>query len=65
MQEVLITADCATEQIDLSLREIMITRQDWAILQDLRKLFEIFVHSTKMLQASTYPTLKSSDDQED
>ena len=35
----------------------MITRPDWAILQDLLKLFEIFVHPTKKLQALTYPTL--------
>ena len=57
IQEAPITAVCATQQIDLSVCEILITQQDWAILRDLLKLFEIFVHPTKKLQASTYPTL--------
>jgi hypothetical protein len=56
-QEALITAVCATQQIDLSVREIMLTQGDWVVLRDLLKLFVIFAHPMKKLQASTYPTL--------
>ena len=52
-----ITAVCATQQIDLSVRSIALTPTDWALTKDLRELFSVFAHPTKKLQASTYPTL--------
>jgi hypothetical protein len=57
MQESPITAVCASQTIDLSVREIMLTQGDWLILHKLHEFFMIFVHPTKKLQASRYPTL--------
>jgi hypothetical protein len=42
-----ITAVCASQTIDLSVREIMLTQTDWAILHKLHEFFLIFVHPTK------------------
>jgi hAT family C-terminal dimerisation region len=57
MQEEAINAVCASQQIDLSVRNIKLTDSDWVILHHLLKLFEIFIHPSRKLQASTYPTL--------
>jgi hypothetical protein len=57
IQEEAINAVCASQTIDLSVRDIMLTHEDWTIINCLFKLFEIFVHSTKKLQSSTYPTM--------
>jgi hypothetical protein len=57
MQESPITAVCASQTIDLSVRDIMLTQNDWTILHKLHKFFLIFIHPTKKLQASKYPTL--------
>jgi hypothetical protein len=35
----------------------MLNQSDWTILHKLHEFFQIFVHPTKKLQASTYPTL--------
>jgi hypothetical protein len=56
-QEEAINAVCASQQVDISVRSIKLTDGDWAILHYLLKLFEIFVHPLKKLQASTYPTM--------
>jgi hypothetical protein len=56
-QEEAINAVCASQQVDISVRSIKLTDSDWAILHYLLKLFEIFVHPSKKLQASTYPTM--------
>jgi hypothetical protein len=56
-QEAPITAVCTTQQIDISVRDIMLTPQDWELLQEIIDLFEIFVHPSRKLQGSTYPTL--------
>jgi hypothetical protein len=56
-QEEAINAVCASQQIDLLVRNIKLTDNNWLILYNLVKLFEIFVHPLKKLQASTYPTL--------
>jgi hypothetical protein len=56
-QESPITAVCASQTIDLSIREIMLTQTNWAILHKLHEFFLIFVHPTKKLQAARYPTL--------
>jgi hypothetical protein len=57
MQESLITAVYASQTLDLSVREIMLTQNDWVILHKLHEFFMIFVRSTKKLQAARYPTL--------
>jgi hypothetical protein len=56
-QESPITAVCASQTIDLSVRDIMLNQSDWVILHKLHEFFQIFVHPTKKLQASMYPTL--------
>jgi hypothetical protein len=56
-QEEAINAVCASQTIDISVREIKLTHEDWIIIHHLLKLFEIFVYATKKLQASTYPTM--------
>jgi hypothetical protein len=57
LQEALITAVCATQRIDISVQDIMLTPQDWELLQEIINLFEIFVHPSRKLQGSTYLTL--------
>ena len=57
MQESPIMAVCASQTIDLSVRDIMLSQNDWTILHKLNEFFMIFVHPTKKLQASQYPTL--------
>ena len=49
MQESPITAVCASQTIDLSVRDIMLTQNDWTILHKLHKFFLIFIHPTKKL----------------
>jgi len=56
-QEEAINAVCASQQIDILVRTIKLTDSDWAIIHHLLKLFEIFVHPSRKLQASTYPTM--------
>ena len=52
-----ITALCASQQMDPSMRDIQLTSEDWAILEKLKRLFEIFVKPSTLLQATDYPTL--------
>ena len=52
-----ITAVCSTQEIDLSLKPLMLTPEDQQLLQEILDLFEIFVRLTRKLQASFYPTL--------
>src|SRR5256885_2113763 len=56
-QEVPIIAVCATQQIDMSVREVIPIQDDWGILRQLLKFLENFTQATKRLQATTYPTL--------
>jgi hypothetical protein len=49
MQESLITAVCASQTVDLSVCDIMLSQNDWTILHKLQKFFLIFVHLTKKL----------------
>jgi hypothetical protein len=55
--QVPITALCASQQLDISMRNIALIAIDWATLHDLLKLFHIFVRLTEKLQGSSYPTL--------
>lgn len=52
-----ITAVCATQTFDLSMREIALTSEDWTIIQGLEDLFKIFLSPSQKMQASAYPTL--------
>ncbi|KFY94740.1 hypothetical protein V498_03750, partial [Pseudogymnoascus sp. VKM F-4517 (FW-2822)] len=52
-----ITAICATQQMDLSMRDIALTPEDWITLHALQNFFYIFVKPSQKLQASVYPTL--------
>jgi hypothetical protein len=52
-----ITAICATQQMDLSMRDIALTPEDWITLHALQNFFYIFVKPSQKLQASLYPTL--------
>jgi hypothetical protein len=56
-QEEAINAVYASQQIDISVRSIKLTDGDWIILHHLLELFKIFVHASRKLQASTYPTM--------
>jgi hypothetical protein len=52
-----ITALCASQQLDLSIKDIALTAIDWKTLEDLSHFFYIFIRPTQKLQASSYPTL--------
>jgi hypothetical protein len=52
-----ITAICATQQMDMSMRDIALTPEDWNTLHALQNFFYIFVKPSQKLQASLYPTL--------
>ena len=56
-QETPITALCASQTMDPSMKEIRLTEQDWQVLKDTQKLFAIFVKPTIQLQAPEYPAL--------
>lgn len=52
-----ITAVCATQEFDLSVKQLMLSATDWLLLNSLLKLFIIFVHPSKKLQGNIYPTM--------
>src|ERR1700722_15818042 len=52
-----ITAVCATQNFDQSMKELILTSEDWLLLQEVVKLLNIFVRPSKRLQGSVYPTL--------
>lgn len=54
-----ITAHCASQSLDLSMRQIQLTEKDWDVLVDLEQLFKIFVKPTRQMQASNYPALSA------
>ena len=56
-QEEAINAVCASQTIDILVQAIKLTDRDWVVLNHLLKLFEIFVHPSRKLQASTYLTI--------
>ena len=55
--EVPITAHCASQTLDFSMRDIALSPADWKVLHDLKEMFEIFDKPTKLLQGSIYLTL--------
>ena len=52
-----IQAVCAVQDYDLSVKAIELTLSDWAILNDILKLFAIFVWPSKKLQEEKYLTM--------
>jgi hypothetical protein len=52
-----ITAICATQEMDISMRDIALMPEDWQMLRSLEAFFLIFVSPSQKLQASQYPTL--------
>jgi hypothetical protein len=52
-----ITAHCASQTLDMSMRDIQLTSPDWLQLAELRELFLIFVRPSTKMQGSQYPTL--------
>ena len=54
---VLIQAVCAVQDYDLSVKAIKLTLGDWIILNNILKLFAIFVRLSKKLQGERYLTM--------
>ena len=52
-----ITALCASQTMDVSMKDIALTTADWQLLEDLREFFLIFVKPATKLQSSVYPSL--------
>jgi hypothetical protein len=52
-----IQAVCAVQDYDLSVKAIELTLGDWVILNDIHKLFAIFVRPCKKLQGGKHPTM--------
>src|SRR5277367_3666935 len=52
-----IQAVCAVQDYDLSVKVLELTLSDWMILNDILKLFAIFVRPCKKLQGEKYPTM--------
>lgn len=52
-----ITAVCSTQKLDISMKDIALTSNDWAIIEALERLFLIFLKPSRRLQSDSYPTL--------
>jgi hypothetical protein len=52
-----IVAICASQQMDPSMREIIITASEWQILRSLELFFKIFKEAAEQVQGDNYPTL--------
>jgi hypothetical protein len=52
-----ITAVCTTQQLDISMKDIALTAEDWATIKALELLFLIFLKPSRRLQSDSYPTL--------
>ncbi|KFX93411.1 hypothetical protein O988_06834 [Pseudogymnoascus sp. VKM F-3808] len=44
-------------QLDISMKDIALTSNDWAIIEDLERLFLVFLKPSRRLQSDSYPTL--------
>jgi hypothetical protein len=55
--QVPIQAVCAIQEYDLSVKVLELTPGDWIILNDILRLFTIFVRPSKKLQREKYPTM--------
>ena len=52
-----IQAVCAVQDYDLSFKALELILKDWMILNDILKLFAIFVRPSKKLQGEKYPIM--------
>ena len=52
-----ITAVCSTQKLDISMKDIALTSNDWAIIEALERLFLVFLKPSRQLQSDSYPTL--------
>ncbi|KFY06197.1 hypothetical protein V491_08791, partial [Pseudogymnoascus sp. VKM F-3775] len=52
-----INALCASQTMDLSMRDIIITSIEWQVLHGLKAFLKIFVKPAEQVQADNYPTL--------
>ncbi|KFY67389.1 hypothetical protein V496_01580 [Pseudogymnoascus sp. VKM F-4515 (FW-2607)] len=52
-----ITAVCSTQKLDLSMKDISLTTDDWAIIKALERLFLVFLKPLRRLQSDSFPTL--------
>ena len=52
-----ITIVCSTQKLDISMKDIMLTSNDWAIIEALEQLFLVFLKLSRQLQSNSYPTL--------
>ena len=52
-----ITAVCTTQQLDMSMKDIALTAEDWVTIKSLELLFLIFLKPSRRLQSDSYPTL--------
>lgn len=57
LMEAPITALCASQTLDTSMRDIQITSKEWELLHALTDFFEIFKRISEKVQADGYPTL--------
>ena len=49
---------CAVQNLDLSVKALELTLHDWQILNQMLKIFAIFVRPSKKLQGEKYAFLK-------
>jgi hypothetical protein len=52
-----ITALCASQTLDISMRDIIISTKEWELLHNLEDFFKIFKRASEKVQADGYPTL--------
>lgn len=53
----LITVVCTTQQLDISMKDIALTVEDWTTIKALKLLFLIFLKPLRRLQSNSYLTL--------
>ena len=52
-----ITAVCSMQKLDISMKDISLTADDWAIIEALERLFLVFLKPLRRLQSNSFPTL--------
>ncbi len=55
-----IAAHCATQKLDSSMRALQLNEEDMDILEQIERVFTIFVRPTIRIQADKYPILNSA-----
>ena len=52
-----ITAVYSIQKLDISMKDIALTSNDWTIIEALEQLFLVFLKPLRRLQSDSYPTL--------